>query len=888
MRITIGVSALSIAVAACLAAPLLAAPPSAPTVQQFLSPASPQEVVAAQKVDRIAWVDYAEGKRNAYTAAAPLFVPVRLTNFTKDDGIMMSSVRISDDGSTVIFLRGEAPNREGWSPNPSADPAGPEHAIWAARTSGAGGAWRVADTANPELAPDGSSILFVKDGQIYRAKVTPIKPAGEVDRGEKAFITEWGVQSGPRWSPDGRKIAFVSTRTDHSFIVVYDMATRSVKYMSPSVDFDSNPMWMPDGKHLYFVRRPGLPFGRQAQQGGGGVGLPNGPAFQPGTATTTAGRGAGRGAATQPAAATPAFPGGGGRGGRGAAAAAASPQAQNAGRGEQTATAPAAPANAPEGNAAGRAGQAPAAAPNTQQASEGGGRAGQGATASTAATNNSPGLMSATFKGGYTIAVYKADVSTGEAQEIWRNQPSDALVTNLGNAHLAGDNLIFEFGGGRGGRGGRGTAEAPGGRAESPAPVPSPATQQNPAPAADRQGQAPATAQRGQTAPADEWERFYSLKITDLSARPVLLTTTDGLIEDQTSIAYSADGKTFYYCTNAKDIERRHIWAVPVSGGAPAQITTGDGVETYPAPLSSGKYLATLSANWNLPQSLGVWTTGAAQAAQKIVFPTSRPGFPVDAHVKPEIVLTKAADGLEIHNQVFVPKDLKAGERRPAIIFVHGGPTREMMPAYHYMQFYHWAYGINEWLASEGYIVMSINYRGGVGYGRSFRAAPNTGGQGMSEYQDVLAGAKYLQARADVDPNRIGIWGLSYGGLLTSQALARNSDIFKAGVDLAGVHLFGNSLDPSAVSYKSSTAGLIDGWKSPVLLVQGDDDRNVAFQQMTGLIQLLRQRDVYYELIVFPDDVHESLLHSRWLYALGRMDTFLRKFLWEAQGAPGK
>jgi dipeptidyl aminopeptidase/acylaminoacyl peptidase len=384
----------------------------------------------------------------------------------------------------------------------------------------------------------------------------------------------------------------------------------------------------------------------------------------------------------------------------------------------------------------------------------------------------------------------------------------------------------------------------------------------------------------------DEWDRYYALNVMDPAARPVLLTSTDGLIEDQTSIALSADSKTFYYCTNAKDIERRHIWAVPVGGGTPVRITAGEGVETYPAPLASGKYLATLSASWNMPQSLGVWKLGSAGSAgaapaQQIVFPRSRPGFPMDAHVKPEIVITKAADGLEIHNQLFLPKDLKPGERRPAIVFVHGGPQRQMMPAYHYMQFYHWAYGINQWLADQGYIVMSINYRLGIGYGRSFRAAPNTGASGNSEYQDVVAGGKYLQTRPDVDPNRIGIWGLSYGGLLTSQALARNSDIFKAGVDLAGVHLQGSSLDPATVSYQSSTISAIDGWKSPVLLIQGDDDRNVAFQQMTGLVQLLRQRDVYYELIVFPDDVHESLLHSRWIYTLGRMETFLHKFLWE-------
>jgi dipeptidyl-peptidase-4 len=811
MRVLTRSSAISIAAAGFFLMPLDSAPPKVPLYQQFMSPASPQELVSARKVDRVAWVDYAEGKRNAYTAAAPLFAPVRLTNFLKDDGIMMSGIKISDNGSTVVFLRGEGPNREGWSPNPSADPNGFEHAVWAARTSGIGGAWRVVDATNPELAPDGSAILFVKGGQIFRAKVTPVKPASEVERGEKAFITEWGVQSDPKWSPDGRKIAFVSTRTDHSFIVVYDVATRSVKYMSPGVDFDTTPLWLPDSKHLMFTRRPGLPFGQQGQPGALGIGSPVAPAAAAPTATA-------------PAAAAPAGRGngrGGGRGNQGAAPAAGAP----------------------------------------------------------AVTNNSPGLMRATFKGGYTLAFYKADVTTGDAQETWHNQPNDAIAANIGNSRLAGDLVIFAFGvgGGRGGRGGgRSGAEAPAGRAgatSTPAGTPV----------------APATP----AAPVDEWDRYYSLNVMDASARPVLLTTTDGLIENQTSIAVSADGKTFYYCTNAKDIERRHIWAVPAAGGTPMQITTGEGAETYPAILASGKYLATISADWNMPQSLGVWKMGpqgpaGAALPQKIVFPTSRPGFPMDAHVKPEIVITKAADGLEIHNQLFLPKDLKPGERRPAIVFVHGGPQRQMMPAYHYMQFYHWAYGINQWLADQGYIVMSLNYRLGIGYGRSFRMAANAGAAGNSEYQDVLAGGKYLQTRADVDPNRIGIWGLSYGGLLTSEALARNSDIFKAGVDLAGVHLEGNSLDPESVSYKSSTIGAIDGWKSPVLLIQGDDDRNVAFGQMVGLIQLLRQRDVYYELIVFPDDVHESLLHSRWIYTLGRMETFLHKFLWETPASASK
>src|SRR5947209_438267 len=152
--------------------------------------------------------------------------------------------------------------------------------------------------------------------------------------------------------------------------------------------------------------------------------------------------------------------------------------------------------------------------------------------------------------------------------------------------------------------------------------------------------------------------------------------------------------------------------------------------------------------------------------------------------------------------------------RRPAMIFVHGGPVRQMLPGYHYMQFYHWAYAYNQWLANQGYVVLSVNYRSGIGYGLSFRNAANTNARGNSEYQDVVSAGKYLQSRADVDPTRVGIWVLSYGGLLTSQALARNSDLFVAGADLAGVHLYRNSLDTTAMSYQSSSISSIDKWKS--------------------------------------------------------------------------
>jgi len=107
-----------------------------PTIAQYLSPASPLEMTAARKADRIAWMTYDRGMRNVYTAVAPSFRPVRLTRFLDDDGRDLTDVKLSDDGSIAVFVRGSAPNRQGWIANPSHDPSGAEREIWAARTSG--------------------------------------------------------------------------------------------------------------------------------------------------------------------------------------------------------------------------------------------------------------------------------------------------------------------------------------------------------------------------------------------------------------------------------------------------------------------------------------------------------------------------------------------------------------------------------------------------------------------------------------------------------------------------------------------------------------------------------------------------------------------------------
>jgi dipeptidyl aminopeptidase/acylaminoacyl peptidase len=208
-------------------------------------------------------------------------------------------------------------------------------------------------------------------------------------------------------------------------------------------------------------------------------------------------------------------------------------------------------------------------------------------------------------------------------------------------------------------------------------------------------------------------------------------------------------------------------------------------------------------------------------------------------------------------------------------------------------------YGANQYLVSRGFIVLSVDYRLSVGYGQAFQFPDNTGPRGASEYRDILAAGQYLQSRSDVDRNRIGIWGASLGGYLTALGLGRNSDVFAAGVDVHGVHdrlpaittaqmahaLVGDGVTDAdfrqalKVQFESSPIAAVPTWKSPVLLIHGDDDRIVEFRQSIDLKRRLEEKGVHVEELVLPDDVHDSLLFRNWLSSINAMSRFFEKTL---------
>jgi dipeptidyl aminopeptidase/acylaminoacyl peptidase len=369
----------------------------------------------------------------------------------------------------------------------------------------------------------------------------------------------------------------------------------------------------------------------------------------------------------------------------------------------------------------------------------------------------------------------------------------------------------------------------------------------------------------------DGWTHLYSVAAAGSAA--TLLTPGEFEVED---VALAAAGRDVVYSSNQRDIDRRHLWSVATAGGTPTALTSGTGIECKPAPVSAG-VLAFLRADAQRPVHPALRTSEGIRDLEPLP-----PEFPLARMVTPQQVILPSADGLQIHGQLFLPAQRAA--RMPAIVFVHGGPRRQMLLGWHSMYYYANAYAMNQYLAASGYVVLSINFRSGIGYGMEFREALNFGASGGAEFADVQGAGIYLRSRSDVDPARIGIWGGSYGGYLTALALARASTMFRAGVDFHGVHDWAKELGVPAgepdykVAFEASPMAFVDTWRSPVLLIHGDDDPDVQFNQTVILKDALRSRKVAFEEMIIPEEVHDFLLWRSWRDAYTRAaDFFGRK-----------
>jgi dipeptidyl aminopeptidase/acylaminoacyl peptidase len=384
----------------------------------------------------------------------------------------------------------------------------------------------------------------------------------------------------------------------------------------------------------------------------------------------------------------------------------------------------------------------------------------------------------------------------------------------------------------------------------------------------------------------DGWLHFYAISSQGGPAR--LLTLGDFEVENA---AMNPDRRAVVFSSNQGDSERRHIWEITATSKQPLELTHGTGIETQPVIAADNHTIAVLRSDARITIRPAVFTE-SGQIHD--LAPQSIPAdFPANQLAVPQPVVYTSTDGLKIHGDLFLPPDSGRCVPHPAVVFVHGGSQRQMLLGWHYMYYYSNAYALNQYLANHGYVVLSINYRSGIGYGLDFREALQYGANGASEFHDVEGAALYLRNRCDVEPSHIGIWGGSWGGFLTALALARASDLFSAGVDMSGVHdwntdnpqyfsISDTAANPNArwrLAWESSPLASIDTWRSPVLLIQGDADPEVAFLQTVQLAAALRQHNVKFQELIFPDEAHTFLLFRHWLAAYTASAEFFDRHL---------
>jgi len=334
----------------------------------------------------------------------------------------------------------------------------------------------------------------------------------------------------------------------------------------------------------------------------------------------------------------------------------------------------------------------------------------------------------------------------------------------------------------------------------------------------------------------------------------------------------SRDRGAFYLTTNESSPFEMALWRMPVAGGARERITTQPG--GHQAVRSPDEqWLANVHSTANTPPELYLMRNRAgAELARLTVSPT--PEWRAHPWITPAIVRIPASDGAQVPARIYRPADVGAAPNGAAVIFVHGAGY--LHNVHNYWSSYAREYMFNHYLASKGYVVLDMDFRGSAGYGRDWRTAiyRHMGGRDL---QDQVDGTRYLEREFGIDPERIGIYGGSYGGFITLMALFTEPKRFGAGAALRSVtdwahynHQYTaqilNTPDRDSVAFRrSSPIYFAEGLEDPLLMPHGMVDVNVHFQDVVRLTQrLIELGKEDWELAVYPVEDHAFVRPDSW------------------------
>ncbi|MDO8500845.1 MAG: prolyl oligopeptidase family serine peptidase [Gemmatimonadaceae bacterium] len=345
------------------------------------------------------------------------------------------------------------------------------------------------------------------------------------------------------------------------------------------------------------------------------------------------------------------------------------------------------------------------------------------------------------------------------------------------------------------------------------------------------------------------------------------------------SVELSPDGRTFYLQTNEPSPFEEQFYRMSVNGGAREQITTKSGRHRVTV-SPDGTLLADVHSYVNRPPDLFLMSNKAGAAMSQLTVSPSAEWLSFN-WITPEIVMIPASDGVMVPAHIYRPKDMGTQSNGAAVIFVHGAGYLHNVG--HFWSEYPREYMFNQFLASKGYTVLDVDYRGSAGYGRDWRTAiyRYMGGRDLHDQVDA---SKYLTKEYQIDPERIGIYGGSYGGFITLFALFTQPQYFGVGAAIRSVtdwahynHGYTSNIlnfpqTDTVAFHRSSPIYFAEGLKDPLLILHGMVDTNVLFQDVVRLTQrLIELGKKDWELAVYPVEDHAFVRPSSWTDEYGRI-----------------
>ena len=359
--------------------------------------------------------------------------------------------------------------------------------------------------------------------------------------------------------------------------------------------------------------------------------------------------------------------------------------------------------------------------------------------------------------------------------------------------------------------------------------------------------------------------------------------------------AWSPDGSRIAYHHSATGNQmERFISVVDLKTGAHEQVVTARGVSIDPAFSPDGSRL--LFQRTDVHNSLDLYVTAATatKGSDNLVrLSNSMPAGlnTADFAVPTPVSFPSRLDRKPVPATLMVAKTLDRARKHPAIVWIHGSGSDQNFLGWHPGS-YRMYYSASLYLAQQGYVVITPDYRGSSGYSREWATGVHMG-LGVSDAADVASSADYLKTLAYVDPDRIGVWGLSYGGYLTLQAITRDPLLFRCGINVAGVvdwatygagyttPRLGTPVENPQIYRVSAPIYHLDKLARPLLVLHGTNDRNVAFRDSLRLWDQLLKLGKEFDMGVYPGEIHffrrAHILRDAWRRAEAFFDRHLKQ-----------